>query len=250
MNTEPLIQFFNVRKYLASGCLLDIPELAIRQGSCMILSGDNGAGKTMLLKIVAGLEAPDSADVSYQGKVVPWQLASRHYRRNVVYLHQTPYLFDRSVAANIAYGLHRSGLSRADINANVAQALKWAGIGHLCKRNARQLSAGEKQRVALARARILSPQVLLLDEPTASMDYESRERTYFLVQRLKSEGIGVVITSHEPQRISSLADEHVHLHDGKLYRNFDAPEFKREITEQFAPTDSGGERFNISQPTK
>lgn len=231
MNAEPLIQFYNLRKRLASGCLLDIPELAVRQGTCIILSGDNGAGKTTLLKIVAGLEPPDGADVSYQGKVLPWRLAYRHYRCNVVYLHQTPYLFDRSVTANIAYGLRQAGLSRANVKAKVAQALKWAGIEHLSKRNARQLSGGEKQRVALARARVLSPKILLLDEPIASLDYESRERTYFLIQRLKAEQIGVIITSHESHRISALGDVHMHLHQGKLHNGFDAAMSERALPE-------------------
>ncbi|MFQ6023015.1 MAG: energy-coupling factor ABC transporter ATP-binding protein [Acidiferrobacterales bacterium] len=249
MNAEPLIRFLDIQKYLGGRRLLDIAELTIRQASCMILSGDNGAGKTTLLKILAGLEPPDKADVSYQGKVLPWRIACRHYRRHVVYLHQTPYLFDRSVTANIAYGLHHTGIARADIDAQVDNALTWAGLDHLAKRNARQLSTGEKQRVALARARILSPQVLLLDEPTASMDYESRERTYFLIQRLKSEGIGVVITSHELQRISSLADEHVHLHGGKLYSDFDRPAGELDLNRNLGlNVPNSGQPFSLSQP--
>ncbi len=249
MNAEPLMQFLNLQKYLGGRWLLDIPELTIRRAGCMILSGDNGAGKTTLLKIVAGLEPPDSADVSYRGKLLPWRAAHRDLRRNVVYLHQTPYLFDRSVTANIAYGLYHAGMTRADVKAKVTQTLEWAGLGHLAKRNARQLSGGEKQRVALARARILSPQLLLLDEPMASMDYESRERTYFLIQRLKSEGIGVVITSHEFQRIASLADEHVHLQGGKLYRNFDRPASELDINRKLALENSDSEPpFAVSEP--
>ncbi|MFQ5995856.1 MAG: energy-coupling factor ABC transporter ATP-binding protein [Acidiferrobacterales bacterium] len=219
MTTQSLITFRHVRKDLAGRRLFDIPELAIHTGQCVILTGDNGTGKTTLLKVLAGLESPDRADVSYNGHSLPWQQACRHYRRDVVYVHQAPYLFDRTVHDNVAYSLRQSSLSRAQIKAKVSDTLKWAGLGHLAQRNARRLSGGEKQRVALARARILEPRLLLLDEPTASLDYESRERTYFLIQRLKSEGIAVVIASHELHRIATLGDVHMHLDQGKLHRH-------------------------------
>ncbi len=223
MSAEPLLEFRRLRKHVGGRCLLDIPEFAIQQGRCILLSGENGAGKTTLLKIIAGLEPPDSARVYYQGKALPWSIARRHCRRHVVYVHQTPYLFDSSVADNIAYGLRRAGLPHTEVRAKVKEALAWAGLAHIAQRNARQLSGGEKQRVALARARIISPRVLLLDEPTASMDHESRERTYFLIQRLKSKDIGVVITSHELHYISSVGDVRFHLHQGKLHNDFDFP---------------------------
>lgn len=223
MSAEPLLQFRHLRKHVGGRCLLDIPTFAIQQGRCILLSGENGAGKTTLLKIIAGLEPPDRAEVHYQGKVLPWRVARRRYRHDVVYVHQTPYLFDCSVTNNVAYGLRRTRLSAVDIRAKVKETLAWAGLAHIARRNARQLSGGEKQRVALARARILSPRILLLDEPTASMDYESRERTYFLIQHLKSQGIGVVITSHELHRVSSVGDVRFHLHEGKLYNDFDFP---------------------------
>jgi tungstate transport system ATP-binding protein len=76
--------------------------------------------------------------------------------------------------------------------------LAWAGLTHLAERNAKRLSGGEKQRVALTRARILKPKLLLLDEPVANMDLESREQTMTLIQRLKFEGITTIVTSHEP----------------------------------------------------
>lgn len=217
MKPTPLLKFLSLRKTIAGQRLLDIPVLKIVQGTCLILSGKNGTGKTTLLKIIAGLEEPDNCDVCYQGKTMPWRLARRSYCHNVVYLHQAPYMFDRSVADNIAYGLRHLGLNRAEINTKVTTALEWAGLEHLAKRNARKLSGGEKQRVALARARVLSPRILLLDEPIASMDDESRERTYFLIRRLKSEHIGVVIISHELQRMSALGDQRAHLDGGRLH---------------------------------
>jgi tungstate transport system ATP-binding protein len=221
MGAQVLIAFHNLRKTIAGRCLFDIPQLVIEQGRCMFLSGENGTGKTTLLKIIAGLEAPDHAEVHYRDKILPWKKARRLCRGQAVYLHQTPYLFDASVADNVAYGLHRSGVPRAEARRHVAEALRWAGLEHLSERNARQLSGGERQRVALARARILSPRLLLLDEPTASMDYEARERTYFLIQRLRSEDMAVLIASHELERLMPLGDVHLHLHHGELRERAD-----------------------------
>lgn len=217
MKPEPIVRFNGLRKFLANRWLLDIPELSIWDGQCMILSGDNGVGKTTLLKIMAGLEPADAGEMSYGGKVLPLRTAAQHYRNNIVYLHQSPYLFDCSVIDNVAYGLRRLRVPRATVQTKVAEVLAWADLEHLGKRNAKYLSGGEKQRVALARARVLAPKVLLLDEPIASMDYKSRERTCVLIERLKKEGMGVVITSHELYAVLPLADVHMYLYDGKLH---------------------------------
>ena len=117
-------------------------------------------------------------------------------------------MFDKTVAENIAYGLRRSGLKRAQVDETVAQALQWAQLSKLASRNARQLSGGKKQRVALTRARVLSPRLLLLDEPLASMDINAREQTIHLIKRLKSEGVSTIVTSHEPHISTLIGDEH------------------------------------------
>ncbi len=217
MTEAALLTFYGLEKSHADGRrLLDIARLDISAGACLLLTGENGAGKTTLLKIVAGLETPDAAEVEYRGQRLAWQAAQRLYRHDVIYLHQQPYLFDSSVADNIAYGLKRTGIAKDEIAQRVEQALEWAGLGALAARNARKLSGGEQQRVALTRAWVLSPCVLLLDEPLASMDPEARERSYFLIQRLKAEGIGVVIASHEFERLAAVADVHMRLDAGTL----------------------------------
>ncbi len=196
--------------------LLNIEEFAIPVGACVLLSGRNGAGKTTLLKIVAGLEPPDHATVDYQGVTLPWREARRRYGRDVIYLHQQPYLFDCSVSANIAYGLRSAGLARAQIVQCVEQALATAQLGHLATRNARELSGGEQQRVALTRALVLAPKLLLLDEPLANLDEEARDRTCALIGELKAQRIAVVLTSHERLSLEALADYHYELDDGRI----------------------------------
>jgi len=206
------LQLKHLRKSTNAGeHLFDIDEFSIRENTCIVLSGGNGAGKTTLLKILAGLDKPDHADILYDDEHLPWKLAQQKLRHDVVYLHQQPYMFDKTVAENIAYGLRRSGLNRAQVDETVAQALQWAQLSKLASRNARQLSGGEKQRVALTRARVLSPRLLLLDEPLASMDINAREQTIHLIKRLKSEGVSTIVTSHEPHISTLIGDEHRHL---------------------------------------
>ncbi|HEY6233879.1 MAG TPA: ABC transporter ATP-binding protein, partial [Candidatus Elarobacter sp.] len=196
--------------------LLDIAELAIPTGACILLSGRNGAGKTTLLKIIAGLDPPERASVEYDGAAAPWHEARRRYRRAVIYLHQQPYLFDCSVAANVGYGLRGTALDRAGIAARVEQALATSDLSDLATRNARELSGGERQRVALARALVLAPRLLLLDEPLANLDEEARMRTCALIAELKARRIAVVMTSHERLSLAALTDYHYELDDGRI----------------------------------
>jgi molybdenum cofactor guanylyltransferase len=206
-----LLELRNLRKSVGGQRLLDIPSLCISENTCIVLTGRNGAGKTTLLKILAGLQAPDHAGVVFHGASASWANARQLLRRHTVYLHQDPYMFDRSVADNIAYGLRNKGLPSEQIRRAVEQALDWAGILHLAGRNARQLSGGEKQRVAMTRARVLAPRLLLLDEPMANMDLESRQQSLDLIRRLKSDGITAIVTSHEPYISEVIGDEHLHL---------------------------------------
>ena len=214
---KEIICYKALRKSLQDRLLLDIGSLTIHEQRCVALSGRNGAGKSTLMRIIAGLESPDSVAVTYEGKSMPWKRACRQMRTHVIYLHQQPYLFDRSVTDNIAYGLRRQRLSIKEISRKVSEALDWAGIGHLQLRNARELSGGERQRVAFARARILSPRVLLLDEPTANMDSEAREQAHRMIRRLKQDGVSILLSTHEFHTIAHLCDAHLSLESGRLH---------------------------------
>lgn len=217
MNPEQeLIVYSRLLKLLNGRRLLDIERLVINRSQTLLLTGANGSGKTTLLKILAGLEAPDYCNVYYGQCRFSWKQARLSSRLPVIYLHQHPYLFDTSVANNIAYGLRRAGYNRQKTRHLTAEALAWSQLEHLADRNAKQLSGGERQRVALARARILHPRLLLLDEPISSMDQSSCEQTFFLVRHLRQEGVAVVITSHQTQQLGKLADRRLVLEKGKL----------------------------------
>lgn len=197
--------------------VLDIPELAIPAQGCTLLRGRNGSGKTTLLKILAGLSKPQQIAIDWPTHTHRrWSQARHQLRQTCVYLHQHPYLFDGSVFDNVAYGLRCRRVPSAEIQRIVSEALAWAGLSHLTQRHAQCLSGGERQRVALTRARVLSPRLLLLDEPTASMDKEAREQTYFLLRRLQHENLSIILTSHELHEDSRLSNHVLTLEHGRL----------------------------------
>src|SRR5690606_29623359 len=134
---------------------------------------------------------------TYQGNAVTLYPFSARLRHAIVYMHQHPMMFDRSLSANVAYGLQARGLPRKEVEARVNEAIAWAGIDHLRKLPATSLSGGEKQRAALARARAVRPELLLLDEPTASLDGAAREHVMQLLPQLLDDGCTLVIASHE-----------------------------------------------------
>ena len=206
-----IIKVNHVQKSLSGRKVLDVDELTIHEGECVVIHGQNGAGKSTLLKVLAGLTPPDSGVFSINRVQMPWRQAFRVFRKSVVYLHQSPYLFDRSVSENVAYGLSIRRGDRTQIQAKVSHALSWAGLSELAHRNARDLSGGERQRVALTRARILEPRLLLLDEPTTAMDHVSKDQTFDLIRKLADDGNTVYIATHEsasvyrPDRVINMA---------------------------------------------
>ncbi len=214
--TETVLELIGTRMSFSGKQLFDVQRLTFRSETCLVLTGANGSGKTTLLKIAAGLLAPDRGTISFDGRDFSWQRAYRSLRRRVVYLHQFPYMFDASVFDNVAYGLRRKGVPAPEARAQVRQALEWAGLSGHTSQNARSLSGGEKQRVALARARVLSPHLLLLDEPIANMDEEGRERTLFFIRQMVSDGFTVALATHERQLVQQVAQLHLRLEGGRL----------------------------------
>ena len=213
---EPLLVFRGIEKTFAKTNILRNVDISLYPGKCILLSGNNGSGKTTLLKIIAGLETPSRAEIEFSGKSHSWKSAIRSIRREIIYLHQQPYLLSGTVESNVSYGLRFTHLNRKQLRESVKEALEWSGLSDVAKQQAKTLSGGVQQRVAFTRAWILKPKVLLLDEPMANMDIESREQACDLLKRMKSEGMSIVITSHDTNIIDGLIDIHFSLSDGKL----------------------------------
>ena len=213
---EPLLVFRGIEKTFAETNILSNVDISLYPGKCILLSGINGSGKTTLLKIIAGLETPSRAEIEFSGKSYSWKNTIRSIRREIIYLHQQPYLLSGTVESNVSYGLRFTHLNRKQLRESVKEALEWAGLVDLAKHQAKTLSGGVQQRVAFTRAWILKPKVLLLDEPMANMDIESREQACDLLKRMKSEGMSIVITSHDTNIFDGLIDSHFSLSEGKL----------------------------------
>ena len=213
---ETLLVFREIEKSFTGSQILCGVDLSLNPGKCILLSGKNGVGKTTLLKIIAGLEIPDLAKIEISGKTNCWKNVVRSVRKEIIYLHQNPIMFSSTVELNVAYGLRFTSLNRKQRRESVEEALEWAGLMDVAKKQAKTLSGGVQQRVAFTRAWILKPKVLLLDEPMANMDQESREQTYQLLLRMKSAGMSLVITSHFMQHFEGIVDQHLQLKNGTL----------------------------------
>jgi tungstate transport system ATP-binding protein len=205
-----------IQKRFGARKVLDIETLELSAGRSYALTGDNGAGKTTLLRVLAGLEEAQLARGRYLGREIDFRFYPDWLRRDVIYVHQHPYLFRASVKDNIAYGLKARGTARKDREHLVAEALSWAKIEHLLESPAQRLSAGEKQRVALARARVLKPRLFLLDEPTASLDEEARVQTRALIADLCDANGTALIACHDRELLQMSGMRRLHLSEGRI----------------------------------
>lgn len=202
------VLFSKVSKRWKKGIVLESVDLEMQGGDCILITGENGSGKSTLLKIMAGLLKPNGGNVNMGTKELSWSRARKNIRKNVMYLHQTPYLFAGSVEKNLTFVASER---------SIKEAMQWADISHLANQQTYSLSGGERQRVALARAWLKQPKILLLDEPTANLDHESRLRTIELLCNFKEKGVAMLIASHDPAHFNSAVNRKVQLKDGKLY---------------------------------
>ncbi|RUM94683.1 MAG: ABC transporter ATP-binding protein [Thiothrix sp.] len=209
-----------IRKHYGDREVLCGASLRLQPGKLVLVTGANGSGKTTLFRIASGLEPPDCARVTIDGITRSWKkYRSRLYSR-VVYLHQRPYLLSGSVRDNLNYVLSIAGYKKARRENRISEALDWSNLGPLADRPANTLSGGEQQRVALVRACLADPDVLLLDEPAANIDLESREQLKALLRRFKQQDMAIMMIGHDPQSFADSFDTHLEMHGGRLTRPF------------------------------
>ncbi|MBI4184401.1 MAG: ATP-binding cassette domain-containing protein [Proteobacteria bacterium] len=185
-------------------------DLAIAAGPPTLFLGPNGAGKSLLLRLCHGLLTPTAGAVRWTG------IDAERARRRQAMVFQTPVMLRRAAAANVAYGLKLRGLARAERAARTAEALALTGLAELAKRPARLLSGGEQQRLALARAWALRPEVLFLDEPTASLDPAATGQVEAIVRGIAAAGVKIVMSTHDLGQARRLAGEIVFLCRGRV----------------------------------
>jgi tungstate transport system ATP-binding protein len=211
-----LVRVVGLHKAFGTRRLLDIERLVIQPGGAYILTGANGSGKTTLLRILAGLEPAETRSFAFRGAPVPLAPYPEALRHAIVYVHQQPYLFHTSLRHNLEYGLRCRGVPAAERARRVAEAIAWAGLAERSATPPAKLSGGEKQRAALARARALHPELLLLDEPTASLDRDGRAQTLALLAQLRDGRHSVLVACHDQEVIALDGFRHLHLEDGRI----------------------------------
>jgi tungstate transport system ATP-binding protein len=198
--------------------ILNDVALTLAAGAPTVLVGPNGSGKTTLLRLAMGLLSPSRGRVTWGSRIdaVP-------ARRAIVF--QRPVMLRRSAAGNIRYALNAAGVARSARAARTAELLALVGLSELGDRPARKLSGGEQQRLALARALAKEPQVLFLDEPTASLDPAASKAVEDVIRAVTVRGIKVVMATHDLGSARRLAGEVVLLHRGRIVETADAATF-------------------------
>ena len=194
---------------------VDAVSLSISKGEIFALLGSSGCGKSTLLRMLAGFENPTSGAVILGGVDIA---ALPPYERPINMMFQSYALFPHlSVWDNIAFGLKREGMAKAQIQLRVGEMLDLVQMTTLAKRKPHQLSGGQQQRVALARSLAKKPQLLLLDEPMAALDRKLRERTQFeLVNIIESVGVTCVMVTHDQEEAMTMATRIAVMSQGRV----------------------------------
>ncbi|MCT4628177.1 ATP-binding cassette domain-containing protein [Halodesulfovibrio sp.] len=210
-----LYQLSNIVQTYGERTVLSIDKLMLEAGTITGIFGPNGSGKSTLMRMLAFLESPKSGTILFNGKKAT--IADTALRREVTLLTQQPYLLKRTVQENIEYGLRVRG--RTNISGIAASALEEVGLSPqtFLSRNWFELSGGEAQRVSLAARLAVKPRVLLMDEPTSSLDEESTERIRNAALRTKTEhNTSLIIVSHDREWLNSISDHTVLIRNGKI----------------------------------
>jgi tungstate transport system ATP-binding protein len=196
--------------------VLDIPHLDIPSGRIYAFVGPNGCGKTTLLSILSLLLTPVSGRVLMHGVDTAGN-RDQALRRKVTLVHQKPVLFSTTVRHNITYGLHGLGLHSKEIRNRVQSIIEEMMLTSLADQPARKLSGGEAQRAVLARALVLETPVILLDEPTNSLDDASKPVLRELLLRASGQrGATILLATHAMNFVTSLTDGIIHMEGGKI----------------------------------
>lgn len=203
-----MIQINNVCKsFLTPEGKLDVLKnvsLSIKDGSCMVIGGENGSGKSMLMSIIAGLEAADSGSVECGGKT------------GLVFQEAETQILGETPREDIAFGPKNLGLNKQQVAQAVEDALAKTGLAAKADAPSRFLSGGEKRRLAIACMIAMNLPVIILDEPYANLDYTGVKQVNALIKVLKADGKTILILTHEIEKCLGLADDFTVLFRGEI----------------------------------
>ena len=223
------IEIRNVSKQYAGRTILSGLSLALNDGECFTLLGPSGCGKTVLLRLIAGFEAPDSGSIligdgivadAASGEMVPPDKRSLGmvFQDYAVWPHMT--VFD-----NIAYPLKLAGVEAGELRSRTMRCVELVGLTGLDQRLPSQLSGGQQQRVALARALVSEPSILLLDEPLNNLDANLREEMRFEIKALQQKtGVTILYVTHDQEIALGIADRIAVMDEHGVLRQIGTPE--------------------------
>ena len=216
----PYLETADVTKRYEGVHALDRVNIAAHLGQVTTIVGVNGAGKTSLLKILAGLDTPSAGRILIQGH----ESSQDELRAHCTMVFQRSVMFGSNVYNNVAYGLNTGGIPRQDVSSRVKSALALVNLEGFEKRSARKLSSGEQQRVAIARALALERDVLLVDEATANLDPANA----MIIERAIKDSArsrAVLLSTHNLSQARGLSDRLVHLYKGRVVEEGDSSRF-------------------------
>ncbi|HEY0878871.1 MAG TPA: ATP-binding cassette domain-containing protein [Zeimonas sp.] len=218
---DPLLRLRGIAFRPADRTILDHVDFDWNDAGICALIGPNGAGKTVLLRTIHGLIAPDEGELRFEGRPRPdGDLAFAG--QALVFQHSS--MFRGSALDNLLVVPNLEGSARVRRETALAM-LERVGLRELAQSPALKLSGGERQRLAIARAWLMRPRLLLLDEPTASLDPTATEHVERLIRDIRASGCRVLLTSHNLGQVSRLADEVVFIHRGRLLERRPVAEF-------------------------
>lgn len=198
------LQAANIKKSYGKRIILDL-NLSFAGAYLHVILGSNGCGKTTLLRLLALLDKPDSGEILLleEGRL----LTNNHATRQRIVLAPKPSgLFNHTVSKNVIYGLKLRKVPQGQRAELVHEALEAVGLCHLCQANALTLSSGEKQRLCLAMAMAVKPEVILLDEPTSSLDPHNVQQVEKIIGRIKKGARMIILVTHNISQAKRLAD--------------------------------------------
>ncbi len=215
-----ILEAKNIRKKYDKEHILDLDNVKIYKSSFNFLIGPNGSGKTTLLNILSLVDTDFKGEVLYKGQPVKKEnFDILKLRRNFSVIWQNPYLFKGTVASNIALPLKLRKVKQSEIKERVKSIAAELDIENLLEKQSNELSGGERQKTSIARSLITKPEILFIDEPNISLDYESTRYFNNLFLKLIEDGITILLITHDLYQINNFAEYITVLNDGKVEKS-------------------------------
>ena len=225
MNSSGFLEIEELTKVYSSGKInvtaLEGVNLTVEEGKFLGVTGPSGSGKSTLMNLLGGLDTPSSGTIKVEGKLISKldkEELALYRRYQVGMIFQTFNIISSYTALeNVAFPLLFSGVPKKQRNSRASEMLNKVGLINRKDHRPAELSGGEQQRVAIARALVNQPKILLADEPTGNLDTNtSRQIVQTLVELNKSQGLTIIMISHEQSMLREFADDVINLCDGKV----------------------------------